>query len=709
MPLLDLLYISKWWIVFFFLGISFLPLTSRIFNSFIDRGYIFSKVLGIVFVSYSIYVLGTFHLLKFTTLNIFIVWFLCVSISLFFVRKESFNFKKNLKVFLFEEIIFLIALVIWSYVRAHQPDIHDLEKFMDYGFINSILRSEYFPPRDMWLTPLSINYYYFGHLFTAVVTKISHIPAFITFNLMIATIFAFTFSISFSIGINLIQQIKKFSLKKTFVLGFIFAYIVSLSGNLQTIYSLFKNYNGESPVPFWNLALSIFTFPNAYWYPNATRFIYHTIHEFPSYSFVVADLHGHVLDIPIVMTLIAFALIMFLENKIKIPLVILVSFFISIAYMTNAWDGLIYIGLFINILFILEFINTKNKNFIKRFASSLLKSIKWIPIIGALFFIFTFVFSRNFAPFASEIGLNCAPKLLLNMKSFGPFVFETGQCQHSPFWQLGILYGFFVFMILGFFVFIRNKKISRADIFVGVISIFSILLLIAPEIIYLKDIYTGHFRANTMFKLAYQAFIMLSFSSLYTFFRVIFSLKSDFKSRLSKISAVVFLVIGLILIFIISIYPYFAVPSGYGDLKIYKGLNGINYLKTIKPSDHDAIIWINQNIKGQPVVLEAQGDSYTDFARISANTGLPTVLGWTVHEWLWRGSYDVPSARFSDIQNLYESPDKNLTKQIINKYNISYVYIGEMEKEKYKISEEKFSYLGFIIYARGTTRIYKIR
>lgn len=709
MPILDLLYIVKWWAVFFFLGISFFPLTSRIFSSFIDKGYIFSKVIGLVFVSYVIYVLGTFHLLKFTTLNIFIVWLLITAISFFFLRKENFNFKKNIKIFLFEEIIFLFTLILWSYVRAHQPDIHDLEKFMDYGFINSILRSEYFPPRDMWLTPLSINYYYFGHLFTAVITKISYIPAFITFNLMVATIFAFTFTLSFSIGINLIQQIKKISLKKTFIFGFLFAYVVSLSGNLQTIFSLFKNYNGELPVPFWELPLSIFTFPNGYWYPNATRFIYHTIHEFPSYSFVVADLHGHVLDIPIVITLIAFALLMFLENKIRISYVIFISFFISIAYMTNAWDGLIYIGLFINILFVLEFVNNKNKKLLNKFLNSFLRSLRFIPVIGVLFFIFTFVFSQNFAPFASEIGINCAPNLLLDLKSFGPFVFETGQCQHSPLWQLGILYGFFVFMLLGFFVFIRNKKIIPTDIFIGVISIFSILLLIAPEIIYLKDIYTGHFRANTMFKLAYQAHIMLSLSSIYIFFRLLSSFKTDFKSRLSKIYVLMFSIIGFILLFIVSIYPYFSVPSGYGDLKTYKGLNGTNYLKTLKPGDHDAIIWINQNIKEQPVILEAQGDSYTDFARISANTGLPTVLGWTVHEWLWRGTYDVPSARFSDIQNLYESPDQKLTKRIINKYDISYVYIGDMEKEKYKISEGKFSELGFLIYARGTSRIYKIR
>jgi len=57
---------------------------------------------------------------------------------------------------------------------------------------------------------------------------------------------------------------------------------------------------------------------------------------------------------------------------------------------------------------------------------------------------------------------------------------------------------------------------------------------------------------------------------------------------------------------------------------------------------------------GQPVIVEAQGDSYTDYARISANTGLPTILGWTVHEWLWRGDYSVPAARIDDVRAIYE-------------------------------------------------------
>ena len=708
MPLSDFLFILKWWAVFFFIGISFFPLTQKVFSKFVDKGYLFSKVLGTLLISYVVYVLGTLRLLQFSSFNILAVWISLVIIQLFFLKREKLD-GKTIKIFIVEEFIFFLALLFWSWIRSFQPDIHDLEKFMDFGFINSILRSEYFPPRDMWLTPFPINYYYFGHLFTAVITKLSQIPSLITFNLMIATIFAFTFTLSFSIGINLIQKIKNFSLKKSVLLGLLFGYIVAFSGNLQTIYSLFKSYNGENPVPFWDLALSISTFPNSYWYPNATRFIYHTIHEFPLYSFVVADLHGHVLDIPIVIFLIALSFILLLERRIRLGLIILISFLISIAYMTNAWDGLIYLGLFANILFFLEFIKNKNEKIPKRFAKSVFNAFKYIFLIGVGFIVFTFAFNQNFSPFASGVGINCAPDFLTKLEKLGPLLFEKGQCQHSPIWQFLILYGFFLYMVTSFLLFIRKKKLITPDYFVAIISLFSILLIITPEIFYLKDIYTGHFRANTMFKLSYQAFMMFSFASVYIAIRIVSSFKSQFKSKLSKIFFVVFIFGGVCLLFLVSIYPYFAVPSGYGDLKIYKGLNGIRYLKELKPSDYAAINWINGNIKNQPVILEAQGDSYTDYARISANTGLPTVLGWTVHEWLWRDSYDVPSSRFDDIKNLYETTDLKEARKIINKYNISLIYIGKMENEKYKVSEDKFSQLGNNIYANTETKIYKIR
>jgi len=111
------------------------------------------------------------------------------------------------------------------------------------------------------------------------------------------------------------------------------------------------------------------------------------------------------------------------------------------------------------------------------------------------------------------------------------------------------------------------------------------------------------------------------------------------------------------------------------------------------------------------VVLEAQGDSYTDYDRISAYTGNPTVAGWWVHEWLWRGSPDVVGRRIPDIEALYQSEDIQLTKQLIKKYQIKYVVISEIEHEKYpQLNEEKFNKIGIKIFEsnNGLGALYQV-
>ena len=382
----DLFYIFTWWATIFLIGIIFLRFTTAIFSNFFDSGYIFSKVLGLVFVSYAIFLLGLSHLLPFTQFNILIILFLAAIANYIFLRKktsrETFlnHIRKTWKIFLFEEILFFLTLAFWSYVKSFQPEIHGLEKFMDYGFINSILRAEYFPPRDMWLTPFPINYYYFGHFITAVLTKLSGIPPFISYNLMLATIFAFTFTGAFSIGANLIRRISPI---KAFIGGLLSGFLVTLAGNLHTIYAFFEPYPNETAKPIWQLVFSPSTFPNSYWYPNATRFIYNTIHEFPSYSFVVSDLHGHVLDIPLVLLTIALLLSMFLStseeqsrvhsSKFKIlknipqlltfnfKLLTLLGFLLATMYMTNAWDGIIYLLLSVIVVYYLSLKLRKNE------------------------------------------------------------------------------------------------------------------------------------------------------------------------------------------------------------------------------------------------------------------------------------------------------------------------------------------------------------
>jgi len=734
----DLIFILEWWLMLFGIGLIFLPLTFLVFSKFYDKGYIFSKILGISLISYSIFLLGTIHLLPFTKLNSFLViiafliliYFLTFSkikkLSIF--GKDFFSLIKERRViFLFEELLFLLSLTAWAFIRAHQPDIHGIEKFMDYGFVNSILRSTYFPSKDMWFANFSINYYYFGHFVTAVLTKISGINSSITYNLMIGSIFSFTFTFSFSIGLNLLQQIKKISKAKILFGSLLTAFLVTLSGNLQTIYAFFIPYKGDNPIPFWQLTFSPQTFPNSYWYPSATRFIYHAIHEFPSYALALSDLHGHLLDTPFVLFTIALLFSVFLRLRAKdlttdifslsknFIYCFLISLLLAIMYMTNAWDGILYPFLTIAILgivFLGSILKEKQHINIKAFRPLL----RLISAIGVLFFILTLPFNLFYKPPVSGLGFTCSPNFLLKIGRIGPFVFEQQHCQLSPIWQLLILYGFFYFWIVSFLGFVLKKRKNKttefnlSDNFILILIFCASFFILIPEVIYFKDIFITYPRANTMFKISYQVFIILSLASGYIIVRLMGEIKSFVKKNIkNKIFIFWYLLFALCLFFFVSIYPVFAINSYYNNLKNYYGLNGTNYLKSIYPTDYDAILWINKNIKGQPTILEAQGDSYTDYGRISVNTGLPTVMGWTVHEWFWRNSYDIVSPRIEDVKILYETNNISLAKSLINKYHVSYVFIGELERQKYtNLNEKKFEKMGKVVYQIGETKIFKL-
>ena len=213
MLLSDLSSIFTWWIVLLLIGGAFLPLTTLLFSQFLDRGYVFSKILGMLLLSYTLFLFGSLKFLPFTQTAIIVVLGGFIGLNVWILRKNKLKlrdiFRSSWKIFALEELLFLGTLTFWSYIRAHEPSIHGLEKYMDQGFVNSILRSDYFPPKDMWYTSLPINYYYFGHLVTAVLTKLSGITPFITYNLMMATLFALLFTGAFSIGINLISMVKR--------------------------------------------------------------------------------------------------------------------------------------------------------------------------------------------------------------------------------------------------------------------------------------------------------------------------------------------------------------------------------------------------------------------------------------------------------------------------------------------------------------------
>jgi uncharacterized membrane protein len=671
----DVYAIFSWWLMFFVVGLAGFPLIWTLFNKFTDLGYAFSKSFSLLIISYITFIFGILKIAPFSRFILIFILVIYFVVNIFLLKKyksKIFNdLRKSARIIVLQEILFILGLVFWSYVRAHQPDIRGLEKFMDFGFINSILRSKYLPPADMWFAGESINYYWYGHFIVAVATKLSGIKSSVTYNLMLATVLGLSLTGVFSIISTLISKLSKaISLRKIAFFALLSAILLNFGGNFHTPVYVLKN--GA----------------NKYWYPDATRFIGYnpetedkTIHEFPLYSYVVSDLHAHLINLPFVILYIALLWKLindFEKRKVSTVQITPLGFVLGIFFMTNAWDFANY-SLLTAVLFTIFLLIKKGFN---------IKVITRVIKIGLPMIL---------------IALLTVLPFILNFKSLA----EGVKLVHSrtPLWQLAVLWGFPLLLTLGFLTSIgkKIKSIKLTDIFVLSLMATSWILIIMPEVIFVKDIYiASHYRANTMFKLTYQSFVMSYLSSGYIIYRLISSTKGVWFKVLT-------LLFFAVVIFSLLSYPSFAVNSYYGDLKTYKSLDGVSWVKTQLPDRYESISWLNRNVDGQPVVLEAPGDSYTDFNVVSSYTGLPTISGWFVHEWLWRGDSSFPQKRVSDISQVYTSKDINITKALLNKYKVKYIIVGSQERQKFSnLHEAKFNQVGSVVFSSQTSRIYKI-
>ena len=110
------------------------------------------------------------------------------------------------------------------------------------------------------------------------------------------------------------------------------------------------------------------------------------------------------------------------------------------------------------------------------------------------------------------------------------------------------------------------------------------------------------------------------------------------------------------------------------------------------------------------VVLEASGDPYSDYARIATHTGLPTVLGWANHEGLWRpkDQADV-NERLAQVRLFYTSGDPRVAWSVIQKYGVTHVVVGDLERRSYPRADAVGEYPFLEPFAVGQTSVYRVQ
>ena len=235
--------------------------------------------------------------------------------------------------------------------------------------------------------------------------------------------------------------------------------------------------------------------------------------------------------------------------------------------------------------------------------------------------------------------------------------------------------------------------------FILLLFLLGAALALSVEFIYLGDSFGT--RMNTVFKFYYQVWalwgvgaacalgLMLDDENLWMPFRVV-----------TGAVTVLLVVAGLV-------YPILAI-STVGDWS-HPTLDGAAWIEQSAPDEYAAIQWLNQNVADSPVILEAPGQSYhPEQSRIATFTGLPTVLGWSGHELQWRGNYDEAGRREPDINTIYTTRDLQETLTLLDKYAISYVYVGPAERAMFPaVGLEKFNTLMDVVFRQGNVTIYQ--
>jgi YYY domain-containing protein len=850
MPFTDILGAFKWWAVVTAIGAIAFPIVHYLLKDLTDRGYAFSKLIGLLIISFSFWLFGSLGFLK-NNLGGILLGILALGILSAWVLVRAREspaettslewVKGNWKYITIAELIFIAVFVLWVWVRSQNPSISGTEKPMEFAFLNSLGRSETFPPLDPWLSGFAISYYYFGYLMTSVIARLAAVPEPEAFNLAIAWLTAATALGAFGLVYNLISGGIDKVRRSAIMFGLVAAIAVPIAGNMEIGLEVLHA-NGIGSDSFWQwMDVRDLEAPateletpryetSQWWWWRSSRVIheYHLsgrheeglepIAEFPSFSFTLGDLHAHVLALPYALLSLAVALAWWqrkaqfrpniggwfsgdgLLQQIKdvsrhdralilftalvlgglsflntwdvfIHLFVVIGAFLLAQWrQTGRWRGelfgqtvtltllLLFLAILLYLPFYLGLRSQAAPPFLLPMVMKPTRLIQYLiifamPIVGVILLVLNlfvdFVRRREGAWNLKAVGnaalITVGILLILGLLMLFLGVVLAGSIEganrvvtlageldvalpqmpdsdsiadrilwaiptvfklvpslllsrlNSPFLilTLCLLFGSIIYIIKAiFYRAVDEDAVSEPEThgtlpFVLLLVGTAILLSLGPEFVYVRDNFGQ--RINTVFKFYYQAWLLFGVSALYAI---------SYMLRHYKVSGLVALGVYGLSLAVSLLFPIYAIRSrsieyrGPMDAEVRSSptVDGLAYLARSSPDEYEAIAWLRDNINGSPVIVEAVGGQYSSFGRVSASTGLPTLLGWAGHEYQWRGNTPEPAVRDSAVRTIYETTDINLAKDLLDQYGVSYIVYGSNERNTYNPGgEDKFA------------------
>lgn len=806
-----------WYLLTTLLGLIAFPIVFRLLPALADRGYGVSRAFGLLTWAFGYWLLGTLGFLENNTGSLVVMLAALAALSVWAWQRTGADLirdwlRQNRRLLITGEVLFFVAFALWVLVRSANPEIVATEKPMELAFVNAIVQSPNFPPQDPWLSGYAISYYYFGFVMTAMLSMGTGVATGAGFNLAIALIFALSSLGAYSLVYNLlalrkarVESAAASGLHPFYALfGPLFLVLLSnAEGFLELLHSrgLFWQ-TGASGTPtssFWSwLAIKNLTeAPNAaaggtpsrfWWWWRASRVVGDTnftggeievIDEFPFFSFLLADLHPHVLAIPFALLAITLALNLFLGGasgqvgrswyRLNLsPLMLGTSALVmgGLAFL-NTWDFPIYVTIFAaaytlrevqsegwarsrlfdflgvglvvgvgGVLLYLPFyigFSSQAGGILPNLINPTRGAHLWVmfgPLLVLLFALLTYNLRREGKGERAKRALILTLIIVLGLWTLSIFLASViaalpqgpaaisalgapdaaSLMQESLSRRLAALGGLLTLAALiglALNVILRQTTstsemtpgpLARADLFAALLVLVGTLLVLTPEFLYLRDQFGT--RMNTVFKFYYQSWLLWSIAAAYGS-GVLLQEWRGWSGRVYALAFVGVMVIGLT-------YPYFAIGTKTNGFQPEAGLtlDGTLHNSYLNDNDRAAVAWLTEAAPG--TLIEAVGGSYTSYGRISVHSGMPALLGWPGHESQWRGGAAEMGSRQADIEQIYRGGSWNRVSELLEKYNVRYIYVGSLERSTYPINENNFRANLEPVFEAGQVTIYEV-
>ncbi len=561
---------------------------------------------------------------------------------------------------LLAEAIFVVFAAMVVFIRLDHPQIVLTEKPMDLGILASLLRAEGFPPPDMWLAGETLPYYYWGALLWTVPLWVAGVPLEFGYNLVVGLIGGVVGCLLWMLG----RRSGGGHLS-----GLLVAFFGLLAGTPDGMRQLLAGKN-LAALDHW----------------HSSRQIPDTITEWPLFTAQLGDLHPHLLSMPIA----CLAFLVAWHAGRKGPTAQQTAFLavlFGVTWAANPWampPTLAGIALLLVAGIDRWYWPTGEGRG------------RWLAI-GAMAvggWLVTAPFHIGFTPFFRGIGKVFAwtdPGRLLLYG--GCLLVPAGVAAIALLWSMleieqvakrallllaiaatMVLASattrptlIFLLVFMGVFLVAVLRAVAGKDRPALALTALAMFLFLVPEIVYVVDDYgEALHRMNTIFKAYIQAWVMLAIA-------LPVLLRIGIRRPVIRW--------GLLGLAVLIALPH---PAGFVLQQFKAQAWSLDGMAWMSPGDRTIVRALRQEPPGT-LMIEAVGGAYSEYARLSSGSGVPTYLGWANHEGVWRGNqiHSETERRTHLVSRLYSCGDPHEVRRLVNQAGIHLVAIGALERKDF--------------------------